>query len=123
MGNRGDIGSISEAVLALGMNAYFLNDRASAERAAKVLNVWFVDPKTRMNPILESGQAVRGHNTGRGTGIIDSRQQSRDLVDGSSSRVLHFFGRRGRAAPPHGVCALSRLARPEPGAAGRELSA
>jgi hypothetical protein len=72
MGNRGDIGSISEAVLALGMNAYFLNDAASAQRAAKVLSVWFVDPKTRMNPNLEFGQAVRGHNTGRGTGIIDT---------------------------------------------------
>src|SRR4029453_4292729 len=65
MGNRSDIGSISEAVLALGMNAYFLNDTASAHRAAKGPNVCFVDPKTRTNPNLEFGEAVRGHNTGR----------------------------------------------------------
>jgi len=37
-----------------------------------VLSTWFVDAKTRMNPNLEYGQAVRGHKTGRGTGIIDT---------------------------------------------------
>ena len=37
-----------------------------------MLGVWFLDPKSRMNPNLEFGQAVRGVNSGRGTGIIDT---------------------------------------------------
>src|SRR5262249_44744632 len=72
MGNRGDLGRVCEATISLGMGAYLLGDKRCTERAAKILAVWFLDPKTRMNPNLEYGQAVRGHNTGRGTGIIDT---------------------------------------------------
>jgi Alginate lyase len=72
MGNRSDIGEMSEAVLALGIAACFFDDADCARRAGEVLRVWYVDAKTRMNPNLEFGQAVRGHNTGRGTGIIDT---------------------------------------------------
>jgi Alginate lyase len=70
--NRNDLGSMCGAVLALGMGGYLLGDRSCGERASLVLSTWFLDPKTRMNPNLEYGQAVRGHNTGRGTGIIDT---------------------------------------------------
>lgn len=70
--NRNDLGAMCSATLALGMGAYLLDDKRCAEHAARVLSTWFVDPKTRMNPNLEYGQAVRGHNTGRGTGIIDT---------------------------------------------------
>jgi hypothetical protein len=70
--NRRDLGDMCSAVLALGMGAYLLGDRACGERAARVLSAWFLDPKTRMNPNLEYGQAVRGINTGRGTGLIDT---------------------------------------------------
>jgi hypothetical protein len=72
MGNRSDLGNLCSSVLALGMGAWMLNDKACGEHAAKVLSTWFLDPKTRMNPNLEYGQAVRGHNTGRGTGLIDT---------------------------------------------------
>jgi hypothetical protein len=72
MHNRRDIGEMSEAVLALGMGACFLGDARCADRAAKVLSVWFLDAATKMNPDLEFGQAVRGVNTGRGTGLIDT---------------------------------------------------
>jgi hypothetical protein len=70
--NRRDLGRMCETVLSLGMGAYFLGDGRCGERAAKVLGVWFLDAKTRMAPHLEFGQAVRGHNDGRGTGIIDT---------------------------------------------------
>ncbi len=72
MHNRKDLGDMCEAVLSLGMAARFLKDSRCADRAAKVLSVWFLDEKTRMNPNLEYGQAIRGVNTGRGTGIIDT---------------------------------------------------
>jgi hypothetical protein len=71
-GNRYDLGNMCETVLALGMGAFLLNQASCVEHAVKILSVWFLDGKTRMNPNLEYGQAVRGINTGRGTGIIDT---------------------------------------------------
>jgi hypothetical protein len=72
MGNRSDLGNMCTAVLALGMGAAFIRKAGCVDHAAKILSTWFVDVKTRMNPNLEYGQAVRGINTGRGTGIIDT---------------------------------------------------
>jgi len=72
MGNRSDLGNLCTAVLALGMGAYFRKKQECTRHAAVVLATWFNDPETRMNPNLEHGQMVRGINTGRGTGIIDT---------------------------------------------------
>ena len=72
MGNRSDLGNMCSAVLALGMGAYILGDKACGPHASRILSTWFLDPKTRMNPNLEYGQAVRGINSGRGTGLIDT---------------------------------------------------
>jgi hypothetical protein len=71
--NDDDLSAMSEAVLRLGAAAWLFSDERYSRRAAEVLSIWFVDPKTFMNPNLEFGQAVRGHNTGRGIGIIDTR--------------------------------------------------
>jgi hypothetical protein len=70
--NHKDLASMSTAVLSLGMGAYFTGDNRCTGHAATVLSTWFLDPKTLMNPNLQFGQAVRGVNTGRGTGIIDT---------------------------------------------------
>lgn len=72
LGNRNDLGKMTEAVLALGMGAFLIAKAGCAQHANRVLSTWFVDPATRMNPNLEYGQMVRGVNTGRGTGIIDT---------------------------------------------------
>jgi len=47
-------------------------DRRYAERAAKHLRAWFIEPATRMNPNLQYSQAIHGRFTGRGIGIIDT---------------------------------------------------
>lgn len=70
--HRRYIGELADATLVLGMGAAFLGDSRCAARAEKVLSVWFLDSKTRMNPHLEFGQAVRGRNEGRGSGIIET---------------------------------------------------
>jgi hypothetical protein len=72
MGNRSDLGNMCTAVLSLGLGAFLLKKPECAEHANKILSAWFLDPETRMNPNLEYGQSVRGINTGRGAGIIDT---------------------------------------------------
>jgi hypothetical protein len=72
LGNRNDLGNMCSAILSLGMGAFFLKNPACSARANQVLPVWFIDPKTRMSPNLEHGQLTRGHDTGRGTGMIDT---------------------------------------------------
>lgn len=52
---------------------YFTGSEDYAVQAAKLLRVWFLDPATRMNPNFNHAQAVPGVNTGRGTGMIESR--------------------------------------------------
>jgi hypothetical protein len=47
-------------------------DERYAGAAVRHLRAWFIDPSTRMNPNLQYSQAIRGLNTGRGIGIIDT---------------------------------------------------
>jgi hypothetical protein len=47
------------------------NERYAAA-AVRHLHAWYVDPATRMNPNLQYAQAIKGLNTGRGTGVIDT---------------------------------------------------
>ena len=47
-------------------------DERYAAAAVKQLQAWFVDPATRMNPSLDYSQSVKGRNTGRSYGVIDT---------------------------------------------------
>lgn len=43
-----------------------------AAGAVRQLHAWFVAPETRMNPNLRYAQAIKGINTGRSIGVIDT---------------------------------------------------
>lgn len=64
---------LCESVHVLALAYYFSNENKYAEHAAKLLRAWFLDPATRMNPNLNFAQAIKGVNTGRGAGLIDTR--------------------------------------------------
>jgi hypothetical protein len=64
---------MADTVFTLGTAAYLFDDARYAQRAATILNTWFLNPKTRMNPTLENAQAIRNLNNGRAAGIIDGR--------------------------------------------------
>ena len=47
-------------------------DETYVHHALQHVTAWFIDPDTRMNPSLRYAQAIKGHVTGRGIGIIDT---------------------------------------------------
>ena len=61
--------------------AYYLSDNNKySERGAALINTWFLDKNTRMNPNLNYGQAIPGRAKGRGIGIIETRKLDK-IVD------------------------------------------
>lgn len=48
------------------------NSEAHARRAGKLLQAWFLDRETRMNPHLRYAQCIPGRCDGRNIGIIDT---------------------------------------------------
>ncbi len=55
----------------LGWAYYFSGEEKYAEKALELLETWFINPETRMNPNLEYAQGIPGRTEGRGIGIID----------------------------------------------------
>jgi Alginate lyase len=71
--NRSSFTLMCDTVFSLGTAAYLFDDPRYAQRAARVINTWFLNPRTRMNPNLEYAGAIRGLNIGRPAGILDGR--------------------------------------------------
>jgi hypothetical protein len=88
--NRHDLGELSDSLETLSLAYYFTRDEKYAERARQLIRTWFFEPKTRMNPNFKFAQAIRGVNTGRGLGLIESRLFTKvvdaaGLLDGSKA--------------------------------------
>jgi hypothetical protein len=67
-----NLAELSNAVQVLSLGWYLTNEPKYAEKAAHLLEYWFLDSATKMNPNLEYGQAIPGINNGRGIGIIET---------------------------------------------------
>lgn len=75
-----NLDKLIETIETLSLAFYFTGDEIYANRATEILRLWFADEKTRMNPNLEYAQAIPGLNTGRGIGIIETRNLT-SIVD------------------------------------------
>ncbi len=63
---------LSLIVPALAAAYKITGNRKYSDHAGLHLRAWFLDDATRMNPNLQYAQAIKGVNTGRGIGIIDT---------------------------------------------------
>lgn len=70
--------SFAENFTFLCLEYYFSEEEKYAERAVLLLNTFFLDEETKMNPNINYAQFIRGSQNksqlGRGEGIISSRQ-------------------------------------------------
>ncbi len=74
----------------LSLAAFYGQDARYAQKARTLLQAWFIDKATRMNPNLDYAQAIPGIVNGRGIGIIDTRL----LIDVADSiALLHSIGK------------------------------
>ena len=67
-----DLFTFTSTVSILCQVGFYLDRRDYLDRAAELINVWFIDEDTKVNPHMECGQAIRGVCDGRGIGIIDT---------------------------------------------------
>lgn len=63
---------LNQSVAALAAAYQVTREGRYVNKAAELLRVFFLDPKTRMNPHLNYAQAIPGVSPGRGIGIIDT---------------------------------------------------
>jgi len=63
---------MSKAVFTLSLAYFYSSHEPYAKKADELISTWFIDPKTKMNPHLEYGQAIPGIVEGRGIGIIST---------------------------------------------------
>jgi hypothetical protein len=87
--NRAALEALCDTVFTLGTAAYLFDDARYSQRAARILQTWFINPKTRMNPSLEYAGAIRGLNTGRAAGILEGRVLIR------AAQGIEFLARTG----------------------------
>ena len=63
---------VCSSVETLALAYYFSGEEYYADKASKLLRVWFLDPSTRMNPNLNYGQGISGKVEGRPQGLISA---------------------------------------------------
>lgn len=80
--DRQRLGRMAEAVSTLGLAYYYSGNESYAKKSASMINTWFLDDATRMNPHLQYAQSVPGNPQGRRSGILDGRLIPLQVLDG-----------------------------------------
>lgn len=72
--DRVPLAKFTRNVYTLSLAYYLTGDEKYASKAVENLRMWFMDKKTKMNPNMNFGQTIPGHNEGkgRGEGVLDT---------------------------------------------------
>jgi hypothetical protein len=87
--DRVKLGSLSKAIEYFSICSFISEKSTFAYKAVNMLETWFIDKGTLMNPHLKFSQTIPGTNEGRSLGVIDGYQFIR-IID--SSIMLHYLG-------------------------------
>lgn len=71
--DRKRLGFMGKSVWKLSLAYYFTDNEKYAKKAISMIETWFLNPDTLMNPNLEYAQSVPGNPNKRATGILDGR--------------------------------------------------
>ncbi|WP_067597797.1 alginate lyase family protein [Altererythrobacter ishigakiensis] len=70
--DKGRLSQLGADLEALALGYFLTEDARYATRAAMLVDIWFLDPDTRMSPNMDFAQGVPGRVNGRGEGIIEA---------------------------------------------------
>jgi hypothetical protein len=72
--DRIPLAKFTRNVYTLSLAYYLSGDERYAAKAVENLRIWFINKKTKMNPNMNFGQTIPGHNNGkgRGEGVLDT---------------------------------------------------
>lgn len=72
--DRESLSHMTRSVITLSLAYYLTSDDKYAAKAVENLRIWFINKDTKMNPNMNFGQFIPGHNDnkGRGEGILDT---------------------------------------------------
>lgn len=79
--DRKRLGKVTYAIRTLSLAYYFSSDEKYATKAIELIDVWFLDKKTKMNPHFTYSQSVPGNPKGRRSGILDGRLIPENVID------------------------------------------
>jgi iduronate 2-sulfatase len=69
--DRSSAAKLFSNVEILGWAYYFSGQKKYVDKAIQLIETWFINPETKMNPNLNFAQGIPGRTEGRGIGIID----------------------------------------------------
>ncbi len=78
--NRTALDAACDAVFTLGTAAYLLDDARYARRAARIVQAWFISPRTRMEPSMEHAGVIPGTKSGEVSGLGGGISEGRPLI-------------------------------------------
>lgn len=89
--DRPRLADLSFSVYILSLAYYFAGDESYAEKASQLLQNWFFNVSTRMNPNMNHAQVAKNVNTGSAQGIIDANDFIRVIESASLLYESHYW--------------------------------
>lgn len=98
--DKKNLGTMVNSIIFLSLAYNLTSEEKYASKAVENLRIWFLNPKTRMNPNMNFGQTISGllGGKGRGAGMIETYKFV-EMLDGvellKKSSRLKDFDRKG----------------------------